>query len=70
VFSTERPWPVDDVRNSPPHSVSATAYCSSGSVATRETPNGSAVAGRCGNPDTGSGAAASGGPAVSPDPER
>jgi hypothetical protein len=66
VFSKERPRP-DDV--GPPYPVSATAYCSSDSVATRETQNGSTVAGHCGNPGTGSGGAAPGGPAVSPDTE-
>jgi hypothetical protein len=69
VFSKERPWPSDDVRNRPPYSVSATAYCSSGSVATHEVQNGSTVAEHCGNPGTGSGGAAPGGPAVSPDTE-
>ena len=59
VFSKERPRP-DDVR--PPYSVSATAYCSSGSVATREAQNGSTVTGHCGRPGTGSGGAAPGRP--------
>ena len=69
VFSKERPWPADDVRNRPPYSVSATAYCSSGSVATHGVQNGSTVAEHCGNRGTGSGGAARGGPAVSPGTE-